>query len=552
MSCCVLNVVSRQVLAGLVASVCLSTFAVSPAWAQPSKDAPAPSTEKRSDPAPPQDSPGKPPAPLPAPDGTVADEAVTGPRATIAAPHKDFGELWEGVELTHSFLVQNTGDAKLEILRVKASCGCTSTGYDKQVDPGASGKVNVKLKTKNFNGKFAKTVTVTTNDPNNSTIRLKLSGVAKQKVSVEPRTAAFTQVQPDQVLNRAVQITNNSDEPMTLTLDEGKTGPFSAVLKEIEPGQKYTLDITGNPPYKPKLNRATFHLKTNLAAKPKLTIPCSAYVPPRLELRPAKIQLRTAQNRQITRTVRLINSGPTDIQVKDLTVDDSNVTATLREQKPGRDYAIELTFPKGYMPPEKGTQVVVATDDAKIPQMVLPITKIAPRKPRPKPGEKLVGKPAPKIELETVSGQKIAIGEPGDDVLVLEFYVSWCGFCKRSLPNVEAIHQKYKGKGVRVLALNEDVRTGKRGRTVEKITEHFEGLNLTMERILDPDKKAGNLYFAQSYPAMYLIGKNGVVEAAHFGAKRNLVDLVSKDLDKLLAGESLQAARPAVTKITSE
>jgi thiol-disulfide isomerase/thioredoxin len=484
------------------------------------------------------------------PTSAPASQGTGGPRAVIAEATKDFGEFWAGAELTHNFVIKNPGDQVLQLLSVKASCGCTSTGYDKEIAPGAEGKVSAKLNTKNFPGRFSKSITVTTNDPTQQTIHLTLSGTAKQYVSVEPRNAAFTQVQPDEILKRTVRITNNGTEPMKLDLEADRAGPFTAVLKEVEPGKSYDLEITGQPPYQPKLNRGTFNLTTNVAAQAKIEVPCSAYVPPRLELRPDSLRLRPVMREETRETLRFVNNGKTGVKVTGAEVDDPKVTAAVREDNPGKEYAIELVFPKDYSAPDDGAKLLVKTDDLEMPALTVPITQMVPPKPLPKPGDNLVGQPAPKITLTTVEGQSLAVGEPRDEALLLTFYASSSPFAKRVLPEVEKIHQKFKDRGVRVVAINQNGRTGKTAQTAGQITESFTSLGLTMERALDPDREAGRPYPVQaSFPTLYLIGRNGVVEATYLGTQPDLLDAVSKDLDLLLAGQSPSAAkRSAATR----
>ena len=515
--------IPRAALTVLPALAFIGVAGWSPALAQTKDDVPIP----------------EPPAPLPAPNGSSEEGGeLDGPRAVFVTPHKNFGELWAGTELTHVFTVKNTGTKTLKILKVKASCGCTQTGYDKQIAPGAEGKISTKLRTRNFNGKFSKIVTVTTNDPDNTTVRLELSGIAKQHITVEPRTANFKNVQPDETLKKTVTITNNSAQPLELTLEQVRAGPFTAVLTESEPGKSYTLEITGNPPYRPDLNRETFHLATNVPTRPKVDVMCIARVPPRLGVQPTKILLGAAQQKETRKSVRFTNNGKTAVNVTGVEVSDPKVTVAVDERDPGKDYFIDLVFPPGYLSGEKGERLVIKTDDSQEPTMTVPIVG-----PKRKPGKKLVGKPAPKVIFETVDGRQIATGVPSDEILVLEFYVSWCPHCKRTLPDVEKLHQKYKGKGVRVVAVSEDGHTGRKARTEAQIAEYFEELNLTMERVLDPQHKLGNPYKVRSYPAMYLLGKNGVVEALHSGAKRDLVEVVSRDLDLLLEGKSPSAAK---------
>ena len=70
----------------------------------------------------------------------------------------------------------------------------------------------------------------------------------------------------------------------------------------------------------------------------------------------------------------------------------------------------------------------------------------------------LVGMPSPTQDITTVDGSKGTIGGKRDKPQVLFCYASWCGFCKKSLPWMESLHNKYKDKGVQVLALNLDQR----------------------------------------------------------------------------------------------
>ncbi len=462
------------------------------------------------------------------------------PVAVFPEQTKDFGEFWAGEDLTHNFIVQNTGDQVLQIVSVKASCGCTSTGHDREIPPGGQGKVSAKLSTKNIAAKFAKTITVTTNDPAHATVTLTLAGTAKQRIALEPRNATWTQVQADEVLSKTVRVTNNSDQPMTLTLDADKADVFTAALKEVEPGKAYELEITARPPYKPRLNHGVFNLTSNIPDRPKIDVPCSAYVPPRLEVRPDQVRLRPVVHQPTKETVRFINNGKAAVRVVGVEVADENVMTTIREENPGKDYAIELQFPEDYRPSEN-VQLVVRTDDAEVPSLSVPISQLATPAPTPKPGHTIVGQSAPNVTLTTVGGESIAVGEPRADTLVLAFYLSWNPYTNRALPELEKVHQAYRERGVRVVAISEDERTGKTARTEEQVTEAFTNLKMTMDRVFDPPKAAGTPFLAQTYPMVYLIGKNGVVEATYIGTQADLYAALTQDLDALLAGRAPSA-----------
>jgi len=65
--------------------------------------------------------------------------AAAGPEITVDQPVHDYGSIGQGYMVKHTFVLQNTGDQMLEIIRVRASCGCTTTELTTdRMAPGAS------------------------------------------------------------------------------------------------------------------------------------------------------------------------------------------------------------------------------------------------------------------------------------------------------------------------------------------------------------------------------------------------------------------------------
>lgn len=85
---------------------------------------------------------------------------------TVTPETHDFGDITEGVMASIDFIIKNTGDATLNIGRVKTSCGCTTSELAKKnLAPGESTKLNVKYNTKQRPGKFVKGITIFSDDP---------------------------------------------------------------------------------------------------------------------------------------------------------------------------------------------------------------------------------------------------------------------------------------------------------------------------------------------------------------------------------------------------
>lgn len=94
----------------------------------------------------------------------VAQIAVNGPVMTFEKKSHDFGDVKQGVKVTHVFRYKNTGNDTLRIDNVVSSCGCTvPNNYEKIVAPGASGSIAVEFNSEGKMGVVNKTLTILSN-----------------------------------------------------------------------------------------------------------------------------------------------------------------------------------------------------------------------------------------------------------------------------------------------------------------------------------------------------------------------------------------------------
>ena len=152
----------------------------------------------------------------------------------------------------------------------------------------------------------------------------------------------------------------------------------------------------------------------------------------------------------------------------------------------------------------------------------------------------LLGKPAPALDLDLLDGGKLSLAKhQGKDVVVLDFWATWCGPCRRSLPVLAGVAARYQGKGVAVYAVNQR-------EPVETIKNFLAKEKFALTVALDRDGAAGAGYGVEGIPQTVVIGKDGVVQAVHVGFSPDLKETLCRQLDDLLAGKNLVApARPA-------
>jgi hypothetical protein len=91
-------------------------------------------------------------------------EYVPMPQLKLSEESFDFGDILQGVSVSHIFTVKNVGDDDLIILTAKGSCGCTvPEWYSDWISPGETGEIKVTFNSGDRIGKQKKTVTLQTN-----------------------------------------------------------------------------------------------------------------------------------------------------------------------------------------------------------------------------------------------------------------------------------------------------------------------------------------------------------------------------------------------------
>jgi hypothetical protein len=90
---------------------------------------------------------------------------AVGPRIEVEPSEHDFGSARQDQKLVHDFVVRNTGDADLELLKIATSCGCAAAlPEERVVPPGGSTILAVTLETRKYKGAIERSISVASND----------------------------------------------------------------------------------------------------------------------------------------------------------------------------------------------------------------------------------------------------------------------------------------------------------------------------------------------------------------------------------------------------
>jgi peroxiredoxin len=119
---------------------------------------------------------------------------------------------------------------------------------------------------------------------------------------------------------------------------------------------------------------------------------------------------------------------------------------------------------------------------------------------------------APNFDLESRDGGRVALADLEGQVVMVNFWATWCGPCRQEMPHLEALYQRYSDLGFTLLGVNvEEDSSG--------ADEFLAETPVSFPILFDPENGVSELYDVVAMPTTVLIDRAGNKRFIHHGYK---------------------------------
>ena len=134
---------------------------------------------------------------------------------------------------------------------------------------------------------------------------------------------------------------------------------------------------------------------------------------------------------------------------------------------------------------------------------------------------------APDFTLPSLDGPNLRLQEQRGQVVMINFWATWCGPCRVEMPHLARLYDKYRGSGFTVLAVNIDEDPYKAASLAKQLGMRFPVL-------LDKEKKVSRLYDLSTMPSTILVDREGRVRYVHRGYRDGYEETYDRQIRELL------------------
>lgn len=148
-----------------------------------------------------------------------------------------------------------------------------------------------------------------------------------------------------------------------------------------------------------------------------------------------------------------------------------------------------------------------------------------------RPPSPQAGFAAPDFTLETLDGGTISLADLRGQVVLINFWATWCPPCRAEMPAIQQVYDKYRDQGFTVLAVDVQESDG-------QVTAFIDQMELTFPILMDRDGSVFASYQVKALPSTFFVDRAGVIQDVTLGGPMTAAFIESQVTGLLTRDES--------------
>lgn len=252
--------------------------------------------------------------------------------------------------------------------------------FDKVIPPGQEGKIHLVIEGKRVHGKFNKSATIRSNDPEHPVMTIAMLGNITPYISVTPKSRMFLQGHYGEPVKKTLTLKSNEDD-LDFAITKIESNIDDKITYDFEPnenGKLWTINVYKNPKLGRMSTYGSLTIHTNSENSPTKTVQIQVITKGLITVQPQHVNFGTVKPgdggdrvEPVTRNVVVLKLNG-EFLIKDLTFSTPEFDGEVESVEPGKRYNVKVTFTPPDEPQQRKTHVAemtIVTDDPKEPEL---------------------------------------------------------------------------------------------------------------------------------------------------------------------------------------
>lgn len=146
-------------------------------------------------------------------------------------------------------------------------------------------------------------------------------------------------------------------------------------------------------------------------------------------------------------------------------------------------------------------------------------------------GKVEVGAPAPAYKTVSLDGDSVSLGAQRGKVVLFNVWATWCHPCRDEIPELRAIHAKYRARGLELIGVSVDADGAD-----ESIRSFMKDFQMEYPVWRDADERVSSQFLVVGVPATFLIDREGILRWRKTGPIQPADPALAAAIEQALGG----------------